>query len=118
MKTSDGAAVAGEDGSLRPLDPDCLVSMNFLLLTPDFLAELPGRFDAFQQNTPDPVRDEFLLPTILGDMIREGAAAVDVLPTDAPWHGVTYREDAPAVRAAIRGYIDRGIYKEDLFSEL
>ena len=118
IKTADGAAVMQDDGMLRPLDRSSLVSMNFLMLTPSFAEGLQARFDAFRANTPDPLKDEFLLPIILGDMIREGRATVRVLPTDESWFGVTYHEDAPAVRAAIVRLIDRGVYREDLFSDL
>ena len=34
-------------------------------------------------------------------MIARGQATLDVLPTDADWFGVTYREDKPQVMRAL-----------------
>lgn len=117
VKTADGAAVA-EEGGLRPLDPNCLVSMNLWMLTPAFVDSLEEGFAAFCANTPDPVKDEYLLPTIIGQLLQEGKATVQVLPSSDQWFGITYREDTPAVVAAFRRLIDRGVYREDLFSDL
>ncbi len=48
-------------------------------------------------------------------MIGEGAAEVEVLPTESAWFGVTYREDKPAVEAAVRRLIEAGEYPERLW---
>ena len=38
----------------------------------------------------------------VNDMIHRGEARVRILTTPDRWHGVTYREDKPAVQQAIR----------------
>ena len=45
-------------------------------------------------------RAEFLIPTIVDDMIKEGSAKVKVLVSDDKWYGVTYQEDKPKVQKA------------------
>ena len=47
--------------------------------------------------------------------IRKGKAKVRLLETQDKWFGVTYKEDKPAVVAAIRKLIEDGVYPEKLF---
>ena len=48
------------------------------------------------------LKAEYLLPTIIDQMIRRGQAKVTVLETKDKWFGVTYKEDKKAVSQAIR----------------
>ncbi len=93
-----------------------IASMNAWGFTPDLFAELEARFDAFLR---DPQRDltkaEFFLPQTVGELIAEGLARVQVLPTSERWFGVTYPEDKPRVRAAIDGLIQQGVYPARLW---
>ena len=41
---------------------------------------------------------------------------MQILNTPDKWFGVTYKEDKEAVVKAIRGLVDAGVYKKDLFS--
>lgn len=43
---------------------------------------------------------------------------VKVLETGDNWFGVTYQEDKAAVVENIRGLIERGVYAEELYSDL
>ena len=45
---------------------------------------------------------EFLIPDVLFEAIDEEYATCEVIPTTATWYGVTYREDAPAVKESIK----------------
>ena len=117
VKTANGAAVMTEDGP-RPLDENCLVSMNMWMLTPDFLDGLEAGFAAFRAGMKDPMKDEYLLPDIIDGLLREKRAVVKVLSTTDPWFGVTYQEDKPLVVRSFRELIARGVYNEDLFSDL
>ena len=117
VKTPDGAAVQ-EEGGLRPLDPESLVSMNMWLLTPDFVDRLEEGFPAFRAGMKDPLKDEYLLPEIVGRLLKSGRASVQVLETEDAWFGVTYQEDKPLVVEAFRRLIDTGVYEPDLFSDL
>ena len=47
--------------------------------------------------------------------IASGAAKVRLLKTDERWYGMTYREDAGKVRAAIADMKARGVYPEKLW---
>ena len=117
VKTTDGAAAQTADG-LRPLDQESLVSMNMWMLTPDFVARLEGGFAAFRAGMADPKKDEYLLPEIVGRLLRAKKATVQVLPSEDQWFGITYHEDRAAVVEAFRDLIARGEYAPDLFSDM
>ncbi len=117
VKTADGAAVQ-EDGASVPIDVESLVSMNLWMLMPAFLDGLEAGFAAFRGSMKNPLKDEYLLPTIVDEHIQDGSAAVQVLSTDGRWFGVTYKEDLPVVQNAIRALHDKGVYSEPLYADL
>ena len=41
---------------------------------------------------------------------------IEVIPTSAKWFGVTYKEDAPIVKANIDALIANGEYPENLWA--
>ena len=61
------------------------------------------------------MKAEYLLPTVIGDMLKQGSAKVKVLPTSDKWFGVTYKEDKDYVIESFRKLIDAGVYKAKLF---
>ena len=65
---------------------------------------------------PDAVTREFYLPGAVSAMVTEGAATVQVVPTDESWFGVTYREDRPAVATAIATQVAGGAYPSPLWT--
>ena len=82
------------------LEPDCCVSMNMWGFTPEIFDHLAQKFVPFlQENGQDPAK-EFLLPEVVDELLKEGKATVQVLPTNEQWYGMTYREDIPIVKAA------------------
>lgn len=116
VKTPDGAAVARQDGTMEPLDPDSLVSMNFWGFTPDFIDELAVGFEHFLGNLSGrETTAEYLLPTIMDGLLKEDRVDLTVLQSNDRWFGVTYQEDVPHVRQAIADLIARGVYPEKLF---
>ena len=108
-----------EDGSLVPFAADSTVSMNMWGFTPSLFGELEARFPRFlAQSVPaNPLKAEFLLPDIVGDLVQEEKARVKVLPTDEKWFGVTYQADRPRVQAAVRELIAQGRYPARLWAE-
>lgn len=110
VKTSDGAEVRGED-SARKIDVESEVSMNMWGLTPDFLDVLETGFDAFLDELEEnEQKKEYLLPTIIGELLKEGRIQVEVLQSTDRWFGVTYKEDKEDVTREIRKLIESGAY--------
>lgn len=92
------------------------VSMNMWGFTPDLLEELKNRFVTFLDGIEgNEMKAEYLLPTIVDQLIREGKAQVSVLNTEDKWFGVTYKEDKEFVVKSFKELVDRGIYPEKLF---
>ena len=112
VKTADGAEANG-----IPLNVDSLVSMNFWCYPAAFMEILKEKFPVFLANMKDPLKDEYLLPTIAAHMLKEGREFT-VLPTDDHWFGVTFKEDKPAVVESFRKLIESGEYREDLYGDL
>ncbi len=111
VKTEDGAA-SGD----KKLDRESLVSMNMWGLTPDFMQTLEDKFVDFLKEIPEgDIKAEYLLPTIIGDLLDAGEAKVKVLKTDAHWFGLTYSEDTPMVRESLKKMTDDGVYSNPLF---
>ena len=115
-----------EDGKLFCDDPGVQewftenerVSMNMWAGEPSFIDYLGKGFREFLEDpSGDPLKKEYLLPTIVDKLIREGRARVKVLETQDKWFGVTYKEDKPAVEEAFGRLIADGVYPENLWGE-
>lgn len=95
-----------------------MVSMNTWGFTPSLFRELDDRFPSFLlSNIENILKAEFFLPTVVDGMIAEGKAIVKVLPCRERWYGVTYQEDKPVVRQALKKLILSGIYPENLWED-
>lgn len=112
IKTANGA-----DANGKSLDVNSLVSMNFWCYPLEFMNTLKAGFPQFLNKMIDPLKDEYLLPIIADEMIKEGTEFV-VLPTDDAWFGVTYKEDKEAVVESFRKLYQARVYNTDLYSDL
>ena len=116
IKNGQGAAV--DNGNEKtPIELQTLVSMNMWGLRPQFFEVLKEGFITFLEQIKDTdyMKEEYLLPTIIGGLLREHKAEVQVLCSKDKWFGVTYREDKEAVVSSVRALVDEGIYPEKLF---
>jgi len=107
-----------EDGEhYEDLTADTLVSMNMFGFTPSLLAELEAGFPTFLENEvpKNPAKKEYLLPTIVNDLLHAGKATIQVLSSADKWYGVTYAADKPAVVAALREKTEQGLYPNGLW---
>lgn len=127
VKTVDPAS--GETGAEADgvkLDPESFVSMNFWGFPakenedPAFLTVLEQEFKTFfQEDVPEnPLKAEYLLPTLIGGLLREQKCMVKVLKTNDTWFGVTYKEDKADVAESFKKLIADGVYPKDLYSDL
>ena len=55
------------------------------------------------------------MPSVVNQLVREGKAQVDILPSRDQWYGVTYQEDRPGVRQAIQRLKESGVYPKELW---
>ncbi len=115
VKTAEGAAVQAEDGSLTAVQAHCPVSMNMWGFTPEIFGILGKRICRIFRCTQRPDQGEYLIPTVVDQLIQTGVCNVTVLESRDKWFGVTYKEDKPLVVRSFRELIDAGVYKERLF---
>ena len=81
------------------------------------MEEAEARFPAFLERAQreDPLKAEYFLPSVVEQLLTEKKARVRVLETPDRWFGVTYREDKPAVTAALARLTAEGLYPENLW---
>ncbi len=121
VKTPTGAQANG-----TPLDVDSIVSMNMWAFpgqegrAPYFLKVLEESFTDFFETevAENPLKAEYLLPVLIGSLLRRGQCTVKMLPTHDSWFGVTYKEDKDAVIQSFRALIESGQYPRALYSDL
>ena len=106
----------GQGGAFT-LSGDELVSMNMFGFTPTIFDALDERFRAFLQEKGREQKSEFYIPVVVDEMAKEGSATVTVRPTSANWYGVTYKEDGPEVRQAIKELGEAGEYPSPLWRD-
>lgn len=109
--TTERGPVVGE----RMLDVNACVSMNMWGFTPDVMDTLEQRFVRFLEEHRLEPKSEFLLPEIVDELLKEGLATVQVLPTEESWLGMTYQEDVAPVAEAFHCMVKQGIYKAGLY---
>jgi NDP-sugar pyrophosphorylase family protein len=94
---------------------DSKVSMNFWAFDPSVFTYTEKMFKDFLQEQGTNPKAEFFIPIIGDKFIQSGVGKIKVIPTDAKWFGVTYKEDAPDVQASLNALIDKGEYPKSLW---
>ncbi len=111
MRTEDGIS-SDRDIELDGSEP---VSMNVWGFTPDLFKHLKAMFIDFLEKEGSEMKSEYLIPTVVNNLIRSGQKQVHVLRTSSKWFGVTYKEDKPFVSQQIQELIDDDTYPKQLF---
>jgi len=118
IERKDGGAAYTEDGSTwNPISPKSIVSMNLWGFTFSILAELKTRFPLFLDKAmaENPLKAEYFLPTVVGELLTENKASVKVMCSQDRWYGVTYRQDHETVVEAMKRFKAEGLYPEKLW---
>ena len=111
MRTENGIS---SDREIE-LDGSEPVSMNVWGFTPDLFKHLKSMFIDFLDKEGGEMKSEYLIPTVVNNLIRSGQKQVHVLRTSSKWFGVTYKEDKPFVSQQIQELIDDDTYPKKLF---
>ena len=112
----DGNRAVVREGDVETeYDVNSPVSMNMWGLTTEFFTILKTGFEQFLNETDsEDLKAEYLLPTIIGELLKKEAVNVKVLKSEDQWFGVTYKEDRETVVEAVKSLIDKGIYPDKL----
>jgi len=97
------------------LQPDDIVSMNFWVLNPSVFRFLSEDFELFLKSQPGP-KEEFFLPSVIDQKIREKAICVTVEVSEESWKGITYPEDKQELQKFLTQKIKDGVYPENLWT--
>ena len=111
QKTNSGIA-SDRDVDLNGSEP---VSMNMWGFTPVIFGYLQEMFVDFLAHRGNELKSEFLIPSVINDLIQSGRESVHVLRSNASWFGVTYKEDKPYVVDQIQKLINDDYYPRKLF---
>ena len=111
-KNSVGIIECNRDISLSGNE---LVSMNMWGFTPTLFDHLEKMFNDFLAGNISDLKSEFLIPSVINDLIEKNIEKVKVLKTQSTWFGVTYVEDKAFVEIQIKELIQSGEYPVSLF---
>ena len=112
-----GEAIVCEDGQEpHEISMDSKVSMNFWCFNPAVFEYSQQLFIDFLNKHVETPKSEFFIPIVADEFIQSGTGVIKVIPTSADWFGVTYKEDAPAVKASIDELISSGKYPSGLWN--
>jgi len=111
------AIVCNDEHLPRELSLDTNVSMNFWCFHPSVFAYSKTLFKEFLTNNITNPKAEFFIPIVADKYIKDGAGVIKVINTSAKWFGVTYKDDAPAVRESLMQLIKAGEYPANLWAK-
>jgi len=97
------------------LDGSEPVSMNVWGFTPILFKYLEEKFVEFLSENGTEMKSEYLIPSVVNELIQSGQETVHVLRSGATWFGVTYKEDKPFVEGEIEKLVNKGEYPGKLF---
>ena len=113
IKQSEDKVTSDSDRTLDGSEP---VSMNMWGYTPGLFDYLKEMFVDFLKEEGSELKSEFLIPSVVNELIHSDRETVDILRSNASWFGVTYKDDKPFVVGEIQKLIDNGTYPAQLFS--
>lgn len=96
-----------DDGSITAGDPDAVLaddsvaSMNFWVFDPSFFDHLDSKFGLFLAANGDQSDAEYLLPSVVAELMASDELSVGVVPTTESWIGVTNPADLEIARNRI-----------------
>ena len=91
------------------------VSMNMWGFTPAIFDYLNKMFEVFLSKNIHDIKSEFLIPSVINDLINSGDELVQVLYSKSSWFGVTYKQDKSYVVQQIQNLVNSGFYPHKLF---
>lgn len=113
---AEGDKVVYEDNDQKKEVPaNSSVSMNFWCFHPSMFTLTGELFEKFVPANKDNIKAEFFIPIIGDEFIKNTGNVIKVIPTSSQWFGVTYKEDASAVKASIDQLIADKIYPPSLW---
>ncbi len=102
------------DGGEFHIKNKAFASMNMFGFSPKIFEFLEVEFKKFLESA-NLEKDEFFLPSFLGNKIADNLCRVKILKTDEKWLGLTYREDIKICQQKIKKLKEQGKYPKYLW---
>ena len=112
LQKTDYGVSSNRDIELDGSEP---VSMNVWGFTPILFKYLEEKFVEFLSENGTEMKSEYLIPSVVNELIQSRQETVHVLRSGATWFGVTYKEDKPYVEGEIEKLVNKGEYPGKLF---
>ena len=97
------------------LDARTPVSLNMWGFRPFIFDHLEEMFINFYNKNVEDLNSEFLIPTVINNLIQTQREKVFALNSNSNWFGITYKEDISFVGSEIQKIVDNGGYPKELF---
>lgn len=114
ISKKDGKIICDDNQEPKELPLDSQVSMNFWCFHPSIFPYSEKLFRQFLEENISKPKAEFFIPIVADRFINDGEGVIKAIPTSAQWFGVTYKEDAPEVKANLDQLVDAGEYPAQL----
>ncbi len=114
-RNQQGIITYEDEAGLHEVSEDASVSMNFFAFPPEFINECETYFGEFLDKEINNPKSEFFIPLVVDKAVKSGNINVQVIPTSSQWFGVTYKEDAPEVKASVDKLVADGEYPASLW---
>ena len=114
-KNLDGKVVYEENDMIAEVSANSNVSMNFWCFHPTIFSLAKKLFQDFLPENINNPKAEFFIPIIADHFITNPDNRIKVISTTSKWFGVTYKEDAPAVKASVEKLVAAQVYPENLW---
>lgn len=115
ISQKEGRIICDDDQQPKELPLDSSVSMNFWCFDPAVFTYTEKLFKEFLAANAQVPKAEFFIPIVGDKFINDKLGVIKVIPTSAQWFGVTYKEDAPEVKASLNKLVDGGEYPSKLW---
>ncbi len=115
IRRENGDIVAKDGDGVKKVFADSHVSMNMWACPPEFIGRLDGKFDEFLAAHAEEQGSEYLLPSVINELIRSGEADCRMFETTDKWFGVTNSVDKAAAQETVKEQIKHGLYPEKLW---
>ncbi len=115
-RNEKGIITYEDESGLHEVGEDSSVSMNFFAFSPNFITQSENYFGEFLDREIQNPKGEFFIPLVVDKVVKNKEGNVKVIPTSAQWFGVTYKEDAPEVKASVDKLVAAGEYPSNLWA--
>lgn len=111
----NGVITYEDEAGKHTVPSDSSVSMNFWCFHQSLFDTTEQLFLDFVQANTANIKAEFFIPIIAEDFMENHGGHISVIPTASQWFGVTYKEDAPVVKASVDKLVADQVYPPSLW---